>query len=66
MTDFDEKLSNLNKKLTAVKTKHVEAEKKLTDLRKTFAKKGHNFLLGILKVMIIIRILYFVSQCLGH
>ena len=32
-TDFDDKLQNLNKKPTLNKTKHVEAERKLTDLR---------------------------------
>ena len=31
-TDFDDKLKNLNKKVTSNKTKYVEAEKKITDL----------------------------------
>ena len=37
-TDFDDKLKNLSKKATSNKTKHVEAEKKLNDL-----KKLHNY-----------------------
>ena len=47
--DFDDKLKNLNKKATSNKTKHVETEKKLTDLRNKVAqipKKGYDFLLG--------------------
>ena len=31
-TDFDDKLKNLNKKVTSNKTKHLETEKKLIDL----------------------------------
>ena len=31
-TDFDDKVKNLNKKVTSNKTKHIEAEKKITDL----------------------------------
>ena len=31
-TDVDDKLKNLNKNATSNKAKHVEAEKKLTDL----------------------------------
>ena len=47
-TDFDDKLKNLNKNVTSNKTKHVEAEKKLTDLRNKvteISEKGYNFLL---------------------
>ena len=47
--DFDDKLKNLNKKVTSNKTKHVETEKKLTDLRNNVAQipqKGYDFLLG--------------------
>ena len=33
-TNFDDKLNNLNKKVTSSKAKHVETEKKLTDLTK--------------------------------
>ena len=48
-TDIDKKLININKKITSNKTKHIEAEKKLTDLTKKIAKtseKGFDFLLG--------------------
>ena len=48
-TDFDDKLQNLNRKSTLNKTKHVEAERKLTNLTNKVAqisKKGYNFLLG--------------------
>ena len=48
-TDFDDKLKNLNKKVTSNKTKHVEAEKKITDLTNKVAEiseKGYDFLLG--------------------
>ena len=48
-TDFDNKLKNINKKVTPNKTKHVEAEKKLNDLTKKVAhisEKGYDFLLG--------------------
>ena len=31
-TDFDDKLKNINKKVTLNKTKYVAVEKKLTDL----------------------------------
>ena len=30
--DFDDKIKNLNKKFTLNKAKHIEAEKKITDL----------------------------------
>ena len=33
-TDFDNKLENLNKKVTSNKSEHVEAKKKLTGIRK--------------------------------
>ena len=33
--DFDDTLKNLNKKVTSNKTKHIEAEKKITDLTNT-------------------------------
>ena len=48
-TEFDDKLKNLNKKVTSNKTKHVEAEKKITDLTNKVAEiseKGYDFLLG--------------------
>ena len=41
-TDFDDKLKKLNKKLISDKIRHVEAEKKLTDLTKV----AYGFLLG--------------------
>ena len=47
--DFDNKLKNINKKVTSKKTKHVKAEKKLTDLTKAVAQiseKGYDFSLG--------------------
>ena len=31
-TDFDDKIKNLNKNFTSNKTKHIEDEKKITDL----------------------------------
>ena len=37
-TDFNDKLNNLNKKVTSNKTKHVEAQKKLTDLTNKVAQ----------------------------
>ena len=37
-TDFAHKLKKLNKKATLNKTKHVETEKKLTDLTNTVAQ----------------------------
>ena len=46
--DFDKNLKNINKKVTSKKTKHVEAEKKVTDLTKNVAQiseKGYGFLL---------------------
>ena len=48
-TDFDEKLKNINKKVTSNKMKNVEAKKKLTDLTEEIAQiseKGYDFLLG--------------------
>ena len=48
-TDFYDKLKNLNKKVTSNETKHVEAEKKITDLTNKVAQiseKGYDFLLG--------------------
>ena len=47
--DFDDKLKNINKKITSNKAKHIDAKKKLTDLKNKVAqisKKGYNFLLG--------------------
>ena len=50
-TDFDDKLKKLNKKVTSNKTKHIEAEKKLTDLTnkvaQTSEKRFDIFLGGI-------------------
>ena len=48
-TDFDNKLKNFNKKVTANKTKHLEAIKELTDLTNKVAQiseKWYGFLLG--------------------
>ena len=48
-TDIDEKLKNINKKVTSNKMKNVEAKKKLTDLTEEIAQiseKGYDFLLG--------------------
>ena len=48
-TDFDEKLKNINKKVTSNKMKNVEAKKKLTDLTEEIAQiseKGYDFWLG--------------------
>ena len=45
-TDFEDKLKNLNKKVTSNKTEYVEAEKKLIDLRNKVAQiseKGYGF-----------------------
>ena len=36
-SDIDKKLINVNKKITSNKTKHIEADKKLTDLTKEVA-----------------------------
>ena len=47
--NFDNKLKNLNKIVTSNKAKHVEAEKKLTDLTNKVAQiseKRYDFLLG--------------------
>ena len=46
---FDNKLKNLNKKVTSYKTKRLEAKKKLTDLTNKVEKlseKGYDFLLA--------------------
>ena len=46
-TDFNDKLKNLNKKVTSNKTKHAEAGKKITFLTNEFAQiseKGDEFL----------------------
>ena len=48
-TDFTGKLKKLNKKFTSNKIKHIEAEKKITDLTNKVAQiseKGYDFLLG--------------------
>ena len=48
-TDFNDKLKCFNKKVTLNKTRHVEAEKKLNDLREIVAqtsRKGFEFSLG--------------------
>ena len=45
---IDKKLININKKITSNKTKHVEAEKKITNLTNKVAQiseKGYGFLL---------------------
>ena len=45
-TDFEDKLKNVNKKVTSNKTEYVEAEKKLIDLRNKVAQiseKGYGF-----------------------
>ena len=55
-TDFDDKLKSLNKKFNWNKTKHVEAENRLTDLTNKVTQileKGFDFLLGIM---------YFISE----
>ena len=48
-TDFDNKIKNINKKVTSNNTKHVGAENKFTDQTETVAQiseKGYDFLLG--------------------
>ena len=48
-TNFHDKLKHLSKKVTSNKTKHVEIEKKITDLTNKVAQiseKGYDFLLG--------------------
>ena len=35
-TDFDDQLKNLNKKVSSNKSKHVEAEKKISDFNNNF------------------------------
>ena len=45
-TDFDDQLRTLNKKVTSNKTRHVEAEKKLTDVKNKVAQisgKGYDY-----------------------
>ena len=47
--DFNEKLKNLNKKVTSNKTSHLQTEKKLTDLANKVvqvSQKRYSFLLG--------------------
>ena len=44
--DFDEKLKKLNKEVTSNKSKHLETEKKLTDITNKVAQiseKGYDF-----------------------
>ena len=44
--DFDDKLKKVNKKVISNKTKHIEAEKKITDLTNKVAQiseKGYDF-----------------------
>ena len=44
--NFDDKLKNLNKKVTSNKTKHLKTEKKLIDVTNKIAqisKKGYDF-----------------------
>ena len=63
---FDDKLKKLNEKVTSNKTKHVEAEKKITNLtnkNKQTSEKGYD-LECILQAMMIIRIFLFLRQCL--
>ena len=47
--DIDEKLINIDNKITSNKTKHIEAVKKLTDLEKKLhkyqKKKGYDLML---------------------
>ena len=48
-TDFDDKLKNLNKKVTSNKTKHVLVENELNEVSekiKLLSTKGFDFLLG--------------------
>ena len=47
-TDSDDKLKELNKKVTSSKTKHIEAVKKLTDLTNKVAQisEKNDFLIG--------------------
>ena len=48
-TCFDDKLKNLNKNVCSNKIKHVEAEKKITDLTSKvvqISQKGYDFSLG--------------------
>ena len=45
-TEFDDKLKNLNEKVTSKKTKHLEAERKFTDLTNKVvqtSEKGYDF-----------------------
>ena len=42
--DFNDKLKVFNKKVTSNKTKHVVAEKKLTDLRERVDKYQENYM----------------------
>ena len=43
-TETDGKLKHFNKKVTSNKIKHVETEKKLTDLKNMLSDKGYEFL----------------------
>ena len=48
-TNFDGKLKNLNRKVASNKSKHLQAEKKVTDLTNNIAQiseKRYDFLLG--------------------
>ena len=42
-TDFDDKLKNLNKKVTSNKTKHVLVENELNELSEELSAKGYSF-----------------------
>ena len=48
-TDFGDKLETLNRKVTSIKTKHIEVEKKITDLTNKvvqISEKEFDFLTG--------------------
>ena len=48
---FDDKSKNLNKKVSSNKTKHIEAEKILSDLKNRvvqISEKGYDFLLSVM------------------
>ena len=42
-TDFDDKLKNLNKKVTSNKTKHVLVENELNELSEELSAKDYSF-----------------------
>ena len=44
-SSMTEKLININKKITSNKTKHIEGDKKLTDLAKIFAQISEKWFL---------------------